>query len=112
MGTRRSCTGALAITHAGLCTYPLTTCGAAEFLDVAGTPSSRCQASGPLGKWSRAQLTSEGRDRPANHDLEHEALERTTELEAAIGDQSVASEALQEAQKALRTSRGSPPSAS
>jgi len=36
-----------------------------------------------------------------NRDLEQRVLERTTELEAAIGDQKRAAEALQEAQKAL-----------
>src|SRR4029453_5393321 len=36
-----------------------------------------------------------------NHDLEQRVLERTTELEGAIGDQKRASDALQEAQKTL-----------
>jgi len=48
-----------------------------------------------------------------NRDLEQRVLERTTALEAAIEDQKRASEALQEAQKALAARHGgSPPSAS
>src|SRR5712664_1719036 len=86
-----------------LCTYPLTTCGAAEFLDVAGT--HEFAVAKRRGRWEvveTPQLTqAKAEIARLNHDREQRVLERTTELEAAIGDQKRAAEALQEAQKAL-----------
>ena len=86
-----------------LCTYPLTTCGATEFLDVAGT--HQFAVAKRRGRWEvveTPQLTQARAEiARLNQDLEQRVLERTTELEAAIGDQKRASEALQEAQKAL-----------
>jgi len=86
-----------------LCTYPLTTCGATEFLDVAGT--HQFAVAKRRGRWEvveTPQLTqAKAEIARLNQDLEQRVLERTTELEAAIGDQKRASEALQEAQKAL-----------
>jgi len=86
-----------------LCTYPLTTCGATEFLDVAGT--HQFAVAKRRGRWEvveTPQLTqAKAEIARLNQDLEQRVLERTTELEAAIADQKRASEALQEAQKAL-----------
>jgi len=86
-----------------LCTYPLTTCGAAEFLDVAGT--HQFAVAKRRGRWEMVetpQLTqAKAEIARLNRDLEQRVLARTAELEAAIGDQKRASEALQEAQKAL-----------
>ena len=86
-----------------LCTYPLTTCGASEFLDVAGT--HQFAVAKRRGRWEvveTPQLTqAKAEIARLNRDLEQRVLERTTELEAAIEDQKRASEALQEAQKAL-----------
>jgi C4-dicarboxylate-specific signal transduction histidine kinase len=86
-----------------LCTYPLMTCGATEFLDVTGT--HQFAVAKRRGRWevvetpqlaqAKAEITR------LNRDLEQRVLERTTELEAAIRDQRRGSEALQEAQKAL-----------
>src|SRR5438132_6219954 len=86
-----------------LCTYPLMTSGACEFLDVAGT--HQFAVAKRRGRWEvveTPQLTqAKAEIARLNQDLEQRVLERTTELEAAIGDQKRASEALQEAQKAL-----------
>jgi C4-dicarboxylate-specific signal transduction histidine kinase len=86
-----------------LCTYPLTTSGATEFLDVAGT--HQFAVAKRRGRWEvveTPQLTqAKAEIARLNRDLEQRVLERTTELEEAIGDQKRASEALQEAQKAL-----------
>ena len=86
-----------------LCTYPLMTSGATEFLDVAGT--HQFAVAKRRGRWEMVetpQLTqAKAEIARLNRDLEQRVLERTTELEAAIGDQKRASEALQEAQKAL-----------
>jgi C4-dicarboxylate-specific signal transduction histidine kinase len=86
-----------------LCTYPLTTSGATEFLDVAGT--HQFAVAKRRGRWEvveTPQLTqAKAEIARLNRDLEQRVRERTTELEAAIGDQKRASEALQEAQKAL-----------
>src|SRR5207253_3020391 len=86
-----------------LCTYPLTTCGASEFLDVAGT--HQFAVAKRRGRWEvveTPQLTqAKAEIARLNRDLEQRVLERTTELEAAIREQKQASEALQEAQKAL-----------
>ena len=84
-----------------LCTYPLTTSGATEFLDVAGT--HQFAVAKRRGRWEvveTPQLTqAKAEIVRLNRDLEQRVRERTTELEAAIGDQKRASEALQEAQK-------------
>jgi signal transduction histidine kinase len=86
-----------------LCTYPLTTSSASEFLDVAGT--HQFAVAKRRGRWEMVE-TPQLRQAKAeiirlNRDLEQRVRERTTELEAAIGDQKRASEALQEAQKTL-----------
>src|SRR5438876_221409 len=79
------------------------TSGATEFLDVAGT--HQFAVAKRRGRWEMVetpQLTqAKAEIARLNRDLEQRVLERTTELEAAIGDQKRASEALQEAQKAL-----------
>jgi len=86
-----------------LCTYPLATCGASEFLDVART--HQFAVAKRRGQWEMVetpQLTqAKAEIARLNRDLEQRVLERTTELEAAIRDQKRASEALQEAQKTL-----------
>jgi signal transduction histidine kinase len=86
-----------------LCTYPLTTSGATEFLDVAAT--HQFVVAKRRGRWEvveTPQLTqAKAEIVRLNRDLEQRVRERTTELEAAIGDQKRASDALQEAQKAL-----------
>src|SRR5258707_2065259 len=86
-----------------LCTYPLTTCGATEFLDVAGT--HQFAVAKRRGRWEvveTPQLTQAKTEiARLNRDLEQRVLERTMELEAAIGDQKGASEALQQAQAEL-----------
>src|SRR6267143_1669384 len=86
-----------------LCTYPLTTCGATEFLDVAGT--HQFAVAKRAGRWEMVE-TPQLRQAKAeisrlNHDLEQRVLDRTTQLEAAMADQRHAWSALQEAQKAL-----------
>src|SRR5207244_547227 len=72
-----------------LCTYPLTTCHATEFLDVAST--HQFAVAKRRGRWEvveTPQLTQANAEiARLNHDLELRVLERTTELEAAIGDQ-------------------------
>ena len=86
-----------------LCTYPLTTCGATEFLDV--TATHQFAVAKRRGRWEvveTPQLTqAKAEIARLNRDLEQRVLERTTELEAVIGDQKRASEALQEAQMTL-----------
>jgi C4-dicarboxylate-specific signal transduction histidine kinase len=86
-----------------LCTYPLATCGAAEFLDVAGT--HQFAVAKRRGRWEVVETPQLAQAKAEiarlNRDLEQRVLERTMELEAAIADQKRASEALQEAQKAL-----------
>src|SRR5216683_4992815 len=86
-----------------LCTYPLTTCGATEFLDVTGT--HQFAVAKRRGRWEvveTPELTqAKAEIARLNRDLEQRVLERTMELEAVIGDQKRASEALREAQKAL-----------
>ena len=71
-----------------LCTYPLTTSGATEFLDVAGT--HQFAVAKRRGRWQvveTPQLTqAKAEIARLNRDLEQRVLERTTELEAAIGD--------------------------
>src|SRR6267154_4517214 len=86
-----------------LCTYPLTTCGATEFLDV--TATHQFAVAKRRGRWEvveTPQLTQAKTEiARLNRDLEQRVLERTMELEAAIGDQERASEALQQAQAEL-----------
>jgi len=86
-----------------LCTYPLSTCGATEFLDVAGTHQFAVAKRG--GRWEMVE-TPQLRQAKAeiarlNRDLEQRMLDRTTQLEAAMVDQRHAWSALQETQKAL-----------
>src|SRR5712664_2150625 len=86
-----------------LCTYPLMTSGASEFLDVAGT--HQFAVAKRRGRWEvleTPQLTqAKAEIARLNRELEQRVLERTMELEAAIGDQKRASEALQQAQAEL-----------
>ena len=86
-----------------LCTYPLTTSGAGEFLDVAGT--HQFAVAKRRGRWEvveTPQLTqAKAEIARLNRELEQRVLERTTQLEAAIVDQRQAWAALQETQKAL-----------
>jgi C4-dicarboxylate-specific signal transduction histidine kinase len=86
-----------------LCTYPLSTCGATEFLDVAGTHQFAVAKRG--GRWEMVE-TPQLRQAKAeiarlNRDLEQRVLDRTMQLEAAMVDQRHAWSALQETQKAL-----------
>src|SRR5437879_9691048 len=86
-----------------LCTYPLTTCGATEFLDVAGT--HQFAVAKRRGRWEvveTPQLTqAKAEIARLNQDLEQRVLERTAQMEAAMLDQRKAWAALQETQKAL-----------
>src|SRR2546426_11274034 len=86
-----------------LCTYPLTTSGATEFLDVAGT--HQFAVAKRRGRWEVVETPQLAQAKAEiarlNRELEQWVLERTMELEAAIGDERRASEALQEAHKAL-----------
>src|SRR5881296_564454 len=86
-----------------LCTYPLTTSGASEFLDVAGT--HQFAVAKRRGRWEvveTPQLTqAKAEIARLNRELEQRVLERTTQLEAASVDQRQAWAALQETQKAL-----------
>src|SRR5260370_35648955 len=86
-----------------LCTYPLPTCGATEFLDVTGT--HQFAVAKRRGRWEvveTPQLTqAKAEIARLNRDLEQRVLERTTELEAAIGDQKRASQALCGARNAV-----------
>ena len=86
-----------------LCTYPLTTSGAIEFLDV--TRTHQFAVAKRRGRWEvveTPQLTqAKAEITRLNHELEQRVLERTMQLEAAIGDQVRAWTALQEAQQAL-----------
>src|SRR5438445_9272883 len=86
-----------------LCTYPLTTCGASEFLDVTGT--HQFAVAKRRGRWEMVETPQLAQAKAEiarlNRDLEQRVLERTTQLAAAMLDQRKASEALQEAQKAL-----------
>ena len=86
-----------------LCTYPLMTSGASEFLDVAGT--HQFAVAKRRGRWEvleTPQLTQAKTEiARLNRGLEQRVLERTTQLEAAMVEQRRASSALQETQKAL-----------
>ena len=86
-----------------LCTYPLTTSGATEFLDVAGT--HQFAIAKRRGRWEvveTPQLTqAKAEIARLNRELEQRVLERTTQLEAAMVDQRQAWSDLQETQKAL-----------
>jgi len=86
-----------------LCTYPLMTSGASEFLDVAGT--HQFAVAKRRGRWEvleTPQLTqAKAEIARLNRELEQRVLERTTQLEAAMVDQRQAWSALQETQKAL-----------
>src|SRR5258706_11891053 len=86
-----------------LCTYPLATCGATEFLDVTGT--HQFAVAKRRGRWEvveTPQLTqAKAEIARLNRDLEQRVLERTMQLEAAMVDLREAWSALQETQKAL-----------
>jgi len=86
-----------------LCTYPLTTSGASEFLDVAGT--HQFAVAKRRGRWEVVETPQVKQAKAEidrlNRELEQRVFERTMQLEAAIEDQARAAAALQEAQKAL-----------
>jgi C4-dicarboxylate-specific signal transduction histidine kinase len=86
-----------------LCTYPLTTTGAIEFLDV--TATHQFAVAKRRGRWEVVETPQLAQAKAEiarlNRDLEQRVLERTMQLEAAIQDQAQAWSALQETQKAL-----------
>src|SRR3989442_6888607 len=86
-----------------LCTYPLTTSGATEFLDVAGT--HQFAIAKRRGRWEMVetpQLTqAKAEIARLNRELEQRGLERTMQLEAAMVGQRQAWSELHEAQQAL-----------
>ena len=86
-----------------LCTYPLTTTGAIEFLDV--TATHQFAVAKRRGRWEVVETPQLAQAKAEiarlNRELEQRVLERTTQLEAAIDDQRQAWSALQETQKAL-----------
>jgi C4-dicarboxylate-specific signal transduction histidine kinase len=86
-----------------LCTYPLTTTGAIEFLDV--TATHQFAVAKRRGRWEVVETPQLAQAKAEiarlNRELEQRVLERTTQLEAAIDDQRHAWSALQETQKAL-----------
>jgi C4-dicarboxylate-specific signal transduction histidine kinase len=86
-----------------LCTYPLMTTGAIEFLDV--TATHQFAVAKRRGQWNVVE-TPQLRQAKAeiarlNRELEQRVLERTMQLEAAIREQAQAWSALRETQKAL-----------
>jgi len=86
-----------------LCTYPLATCGAREFLDVTGT--HQFAVAKRRGRWEVVETPQLAQAKAEiarlNRDLEQRVLERTAQMEAAMLDQRKAWAALQETQKAL-----------
>ena len=86
-----------------LCTYPLATCGASEFLDVTGT--HQFAVAKRRGRWEVVETPQLAQAKAEiarlNRELEQRVLERTMQLEAAMVDQRQAWSALQETQKAL-----------
>ncbi|HWE24526.1 MAG TPA: MEDS domain-containing protein [Myxococcales bacterium] len=86
-----------------LCTYPLTNCGAAEFLDVTGT--HQFAVAKRRGRWEVVETPQLAQAKAEiarlNRDLEQRVLERTMQLEAAMADQKQAWSTLQETQRAL-----------
>src|SRR3989475_8192539 len=86
-----------------LCTYPLATCGASEFLDVTGT--HQFAVAKRRGRWEVVETPQLAQAKAEiarlNRELEQRVLERTMQLEAAMVDQRQTWSALQETQKAL-----------
>jgi signal transduction histidine kinase len=86
-----------------LCTYPLMTSGACEFLDVAGT--HQFAVAKRRGRWEVVETPQLAQAKAEiarlNRDLEQRVLERTRQLEAAMVEQRQAWTDLQETQKAL-----------
>jgi C4-dicarboxylate-specific signal transduction histidine kinase len=86
-----------------LCTYPLTTSGAIEFLDV--TRTHQFAVAKRRGRWEVVETPELTQAKALiarlNRELEQRVIERTAQLEAAIEDQRRAWSALQETQKAL-----------
>ena len=86
-----------------LCTYPLMTTSANEFLDV--TSTHQFAVAKRRGRWevveTPALRQAKAEIARLNRELEQRVVERTTQLEAAIAEQRQASSALQDAQKAL-----------
>jgi hypothetical protein len=80
-----------------LCTYPLTNCGAAEFLDVTGT--HQFAVAKRRGRWEVVETPQLAQVKAEiarlNRELEERVAERTTQLEAAMADQTQAWAALQ-----------------
>jgi len=86
-----------------LCTYPLATAGATEFLDV--TRTHQFAVAKRRGHWQVVETPELAQAKAEiarlNRELEQRVLERTAQLEAAITDQTRAWSALQEAQTTL-----------
>jgi MEDS: MEthanogen/methylotroph, DcmR Sensory domain len=86
-----------------LCTYPLTTTGAIEFLDV--TSTRQFAVAKRRGRWEVVETPQLAQAKAEiarlNRELEQRVRERTTQLEAAIADQQQAWTALHEARNEL-----------
>jgi C4-dicarboxylate-specific signal transduction histidine kinase len=86
-----------------LCTYPLATAAATEFLDV--TATHQFAVAKRRGRWEVVETPQLAQVKAEiarlNRELEERVVERTMQLEAAIVDQRQAWSALQETQKAL-----------
>ena len=86
-----------------LCTYPLATAAATEFLDV--TATHQFAVAKRRGHWQVVETPQLAQAKAEiarlNRELEQRVAERTMQLEAAIVDQRQAWSALQETQKAL-----------
>jgi C4-dicarboxylate-specific signal transduction histidine kinase len=86
-----------------LCTYPLTTSSANEFLDV--TATHQFAVAKRRGRWEVVETPQLNQAKAEiarlNRELEQRVLERTMQLESAIVDQRQAWSTLQETQRAL-----------
>jgi C4-dicarboxylate-specific signal transduction histidine kinase len=86
-----------------LCTYPLATAAATEFLDV--TATHQFAVAKRRGRWEVVETPQLAQAKAEiarlNRELEERVVERTMQLEAAIVEQRQAWSALQETQKAL-----------
>jgi len=86
-----------------LCTYPLATAAATEFLDV--TATHQFAVAKRRGRWEVVETPQLAQAKAEiarlNRELEQRVVERTMQLETAILDQRQAWSALQETQKAL-----------
>ena len=86
-----------------LCTYPLTTAAATEFLDV--TATHQFAVAKRRGRWEVLETPQLAQAKAEiarlNRELEERVVERTMQLEAAVVEQQQAWSTLQETQKAL-----------